>query len=40
MYDMIKKYYDLGIYHKEDLIIFIKAGYITQSQYNEIIGSN
>nr|DAS58821.1 MAG TPA: hypothetical protein [Caudoviricetes sp.] len=40
MYDMIKKYYDLGIYHKEDLIIFTKAGYITESQYNEIISGN
>lgn len=40
MFEMIKKYYDLGIYHKEDLMIFVKAGYITESQYNEIIGGD
>lgn len=36
MYEMIKKYYDIGIYHDEDLRIFVQVGYITEDEYNVI----
>ncbi len=36
MYDIIKKYYDMGLYTDEDLETFVEAGYITQEQADEI----
>ena len=37
-YDLIKEYYDKGLYTAKDLKIFVAAGYITIEQYLEITG--
>ena len=38
MYKIVKRYYDKGIYTKEDVAVFVKAGKITAEQYEEITG--
>lgn len=38
MFKVIKKYYDRGIYSKEDVAVFVKAGQTTEEQYKEIVG--
>jgi uncharacterized XkdX family phage protein len=38
MYNSIKRYYDMGKYTKEQVKIFVKAGWITPEQYQEITG--
>lgn len=39
MYERIKKYYEMGLYTEENLKVFLKAEYITEEEYNKIIGS-
>ena len=34
---LIKKYYKKGIYKEKHLDIFVKAGYITESEHKEIM---
>lgn len=34
----VKKYYDMGIYSKEDVAVFVETGKITPEQYEEITG--
>ena len=36
-YEIIKSYYDMGLFTKEDLQLFVDCGWITQEQMNEII---
>lgn len=38
MYKIVKRYYDKGIYTKENVAVFVKAGKITTEQYEEITG--
>jgi uncharacterized XkdX family phage protein len=38
MYKIVKRYYDKGIYTKENVATFVRAGKITAEQYKEITG--
>lgn len=38
MFKIIKRYYDKGVYTKENVATFVKAGKITAEQYQEITG--
>lgn len=38
MFKVVKRYYDKGIYSKEDVATFVKAGKITPAQYKDITG--
>lgn len=40
MYKIVKRYYDKGIYSKEDVATFVKAGKITPEQYKSIVGED
>lgn len=35
---IVKRYYDKGIYSKENVATFVRAGKITAEQYKEITG--
>lgn len=36
MYRVVKRYYDRGIYAKEDVAKFVQAGKLTAAEYQEI----
>lgn len=36
MYRVVKRYYDRGIYSKEDVAKFVQAGKLTAEEYQEI----
>lgn len=38
MFDKIKKFYNLGLYTKEQVHKFVEKGVITEEQYIEIVG--
>lgn len=38
MYEKVKKYYDRGIYTKEQVAVFVEKGKLTPAQYEEITG--
>ena len=38
MFEKIKRFYDLGLYTKEQVHDFVLKGVITEAQYREIIG--
>ena len=38
MYEKIKKFYDKGLYTKEQVHKFVEKGVITEAQYTEIVG--
>lgn len=38
MYEKVKKYYNLGFYTKKQVGDFVKKGYLTPAQYEEIVG--
>lgn len=38
MYSSIKRYYDMGKYTKEQVVVFVQAKWITPEQYLEITG--
>ena len=38
MYKIVKRYYDKGIYSKEDVKKFVEAGKITEDEYKDIVG--
>ena len=40
MFKIVKRYYDKGIYSKEDVATFVRAGKITPEQYKEITGED
>lgn len=40
MFKIVKRYYEKGIYSKEDVAKFVKAGKITAEQYKEIVGED
>ena len=38
MYDIVKDYYSKGIYNDANVGTFVKAGKITEAEYEQIIG--
>jgi len=36
MFKIVKRYYEKGIYTKENVAVFVKAGKITAEQYRQI----
>lgn len=38
MFKIVKRYYDKGIYTKENVAVFVKAGKITTNEYEQIVG--
>ena len=38
MYKIVKRYYERGIYSKEDVAKFVKAGRLTADEYEAITG--
>ena len=38
MFKIVKRYYDKGIYSKENVAVFVMSGKITAEQYKEITG--
>ena len=39
MFNIIKRYYERGIYSKKNVAVFVKSGKITSEQYKEITGT-
>ncbi|GAA0812115.1 XkdX family protein [Ligilactobacillus aviarius] len=37
MFDIVKKYYDMGLYNEENLDLFESIGWITAEQKQEIM---
>lgn len=40
MYNKIKHFYDIGLYSKEKVAVFVAKGIITPEQYKEITGED
>lgn len=40
MYKIVKRYYDKGIYGKDDVKKFVQAGKITEDEYKSIVGED
>ena len=40
MFKIVKRYYDRGIYSKEDVATFVKAKKLTADEYKEITGED
>lgn len=38
MFKIVKRYFDKGIYSKEDVSVFVTAGKISSTEYKEITG--
>ena len=38
-YDLLKKYYDMGIYNDENMKVFVACGWLTPEEYKQITGS-
>lgn len=38
MFRIVKRYYDRGIYNKDNVKVFVRSGDITAEQYKEITG--
>lgn len=38
MFKIVKRYYDKGIYSKENVKVFVRAGRLTEAEYKEITG--
>lgn len=38
MFEKIKRFYELGLYTKEQVHKFVEKGLITEEQYTEIVG--
>ena len=36
MYKIVKRYFDKGIYTKEDVAVFVRAQKLTQEEYEQI----
>lgn len=34
----VKRYYDMGIYTKANVVTFVKAGMISEAEYKDIVG--
>ena len=40
MFAIVKRYYDKGIYSKEDVKVFVRTGKLTETRYKEITGED
>lgn len=40
MFKVVKRYFDKGIYSKEDVAKFVSAGKLTAEEYKEITGES
>lgn len=40
MYQLIRKYYSMGLYTKENVARFVARGTLTEAQYREITGED
>lgn len=40
MFNSIKRYYTWGMYKQSDLELFVDVGFISQSEYDELIKSD
>ena len=40
MFKIVKRYYDKGIYTKDDVKKFVQANRITEEEYKEIVGED
>ena len=40
MFEKIKRFFDMGLYTKEQVYKFAQKGVITEEQYNGIIGNS
>lgn len=38
MFNIVKRFYDRGIYSAENVAVFVRSGKITSQQYTEITG--
>lgn len=38
MFRIVKRYYDRGLYTKQNVAVFVRAGKITPEEYAEITG--
>lgn len=38
MFEQVKKFYDLGIYSKAMVRLFVEKGKLTEEEYNSIVG--
>ena len=38
-YNLLKRYYDMGIYTDENMKVFVACGWITPEEYKQITGS-
>ena len=38
MFDVVKRFYDIGLYSKANVRVFVQAGRITAEQYEQITG--
>lgn len=38
IYKIVKRYYDRGIYTKENVAVFVRANKITTTEYEQITG--
>lgn len=36
--EWVKEYYDLGYYSKDDVKVFVRAAWITETDYKDITG--
>ncbi|MBR1659259.1 MAG: XkdX family protein [Oscillospiraceae bacterium] len=40
MFEKVKKFYELGLYSKEQVWQFVVKGKLTEEQYREIVGED
>ena len=40
MFEKVKKFYELGLYSKEQVWQFVVKGKLTEEQYREIVGDD
>lgn len=40
MFEKVKRFYDLGLYTKEQVATFVRRGVLTEEQYKEIVGED
>lgn len=38
LFNTAKRYYDKGLYSKDDVAVFVRAGQLTPDEYKEITG--
>ena len=36
-YEIVKRYYDMGLFTKENVQLFVRVNYLTQEDYNKMV---